>query len=301
MIAWVGAVAAASAVAALVEALRRSLAVEVSPPAVDRFRRADRTGAARLARRRRREVVARWWVATLDDSGVEGDPLRWARVLVLAAVAVAVLGAWRAGPAGAATLLGAATAAALASRRALRGRGSRRADDALPDLLDHVGRGLRSGLDVVGALRTAAGRLGGRHAEEVLAVTARVGRGADLGRALEPWVAAHPRPAVRLAVGSLEVAVEAGGSPARALDGVAATLRDRMAVASEARALASQAQASAAVMVALPLVFALGSAASDGDVAGALLGTGGGRALLAAAVGLDVVGGLWMLRIVGPE
>jgi tight adherence protein B len=79
---------------------------------------------------------------------------------------------------------------------------------------------------------------------------------------------------------------------------VAATLRARAAVADEARALASQARASAAVLVGLPVVVAVGGAAADRKVADALLGTPWGLGCIALAGLLDLGGALWMQRVV---
>ena len=116
--------------------------------------------------------------------------------------------------------------------------------------------------------------------------------------ALEAWSDAHPRRPVRLVAGALAVAEAAGGRAGPALDGVATTLRARAAVADEARALASQARASAAVLVGLPVVVAVGGAAADRRVADALLGTPWGWGCIALAVLLDGAGALWMQRVV---
>ena len=58
--------------------------------------------------------------------------------------------------------------------------------------------------------------------------------GHGVGRRPRPLGRRRPRPAVRLVVGALTVALGAGGSPARGVDGVAATLRERAEVEREA-------------------------------------------------------------------
>jgi len=189
-------------------------------------------------------------------------------------------------------------AVGLIALRVSAGRGDRRADAGLPDLLEHTGRNLRAGLDLVPALDAAAGAVGGVHGAEVEAVADRFRSGADLAQALHPWDEAHPRPPVRLAVGALEVASITGGTRARALDGVAATLRARAAVADEARALASQARASAAVLVALPVVVAVLASAADPRLARTLLGTPLGLGCVVGAAVLDTAGACWMQRVV---
>lgn len=241
------------------------------------------------------------WASALVDAGIDGDARRWARVAVGVVGLAAVVGAGRGGVGGAVALVVVTATVGLGALRAAAGRGVRRADARLADLLEHAGRSLRAGVDLVPALHAAAGSVGGIHGVEVAAVVARVDGGASLPAALAPWGRAHPRPPVALAVGALEVAALAGGARARALDGVAETLRGRTAVAEEARALASQARASAAVLVALPLVVVVLGALADPGVAGDLLGTPVGLGCLVAAVGLDGAGAWWMHRIVRVE
>lgn len=243
-----------------------------------------------------RGVVARLGVA-LADRGVDGDPGRWARVGAVAAVALVGLGLLRGGPVGAFVAAGAAGAAVLVAARATRGRGDRLADEHLPALLEHTSRGLRSGLDLRSAVASAVDRAG-PHAPAVEAVVARVDGGSSWDDALAGWAGEAPRQPVRLVAAALALAAASGGGAARALDGVSATLRARRAVAQEARSLASQARASAAVLVALPVVVSVGGAAADPRLADALLGTSWGLGCVAAAVALDTAGALWMQRIV---
>jgi tight adherence protein B len=115
--------------------------------------------------------------------------------------------------------------------------------------------------------------------------------------ALDDWVRARPTQGVRLTVGALAVAVTSGGSPARGLDGVAATLRARNEVEREVRALATQARTSAAVMAAAPVGFAVVGVLGDSGAAAFLFGSAGGWACLLAGLLLDALGAWWMARI----
>jgi tight adherence protein B len=270
------AVRTADGVASAVEATERRWARETEPP----------------------PAAPGWWSRALADAGVEGDPRRWGRVAAVAAALAAAVGAGRGGVGAAVVLAATVVVGGGLALRAGAGRGARRADRQLPDLLEHAARGLRGGLDLVPALGAAADAVGGLHGAEVALVVARVDGGASLPSSLAPWGRDHPRPPVVLAVAALEVAALTGGARARALDGVAATLRGRAAVSDEARALASQSAASAAVLVALPLVVTVLGALADPAVAGDLLGTPVGLACLLAAVVLDATGAWWMHRIV---
>jgi tight adherence protein B len=102
-----------------------------------------------------------------------------------------------------------------------------------------------------------------------------------------------------LAASALALAVSSGGSAGRAVDGVAATIRSRLAVAEELRALSSQARASAAVIALAPIVFGTAAAATD-DRTLAFLSTPAGVAVLTAGVTLDALGAWWMSRLCRP-
>ena len=77
---------------------------------------------------------------------------------------------------------------------------------------------------------------------ELGAVAVDAERGGSLVDALERWGAVRQQPGARLAVAALALVAETGGAPARTLDAVAATLRERGAIEREVRALATQAR-----------------------------------------------------------
>jgi tight adherence protein B len=238
------------------------------------------------------------WGAALVDAGLDGEPRLWAGLGVVVAGGAAAVGA-TAGPVAAIVLpVGAVASGAVALRMAA-GRGARRADAALPELLEHAARALRAGFDLAPALDRAAATVGGPHGRQVRAAVRRMGAGAPFPDAVAPWIEAQPRRPVRSAVAALEVAIGSGGARARALDGVAASIRSQAALDAEILALASQTRASAAVLVTLPLVFGVVGSLADPRLAHTLLATGPGLACLVGATVLDLIGAWWMQRIVG--
>jgi tight adherence protein B len=102
---------------------------------------------------------------------------------------------------------------------------------------------------------------------------------------------------VRLVVGVLTVALASGGTPARAVDGVASTLRERAEVDRELQALATQARTSAVVVTLAPLAFGLLGVLGDQRTAAFLLRTPTGLVCLTVGVVLDGFGAWWMTRI----
>ena len=89
-----------------------------------------------------------------------------------------------------------------------------------------------------------------------------------------------------------------GGRSADALDGLATSLRDRLGVAAEARALSSQARMSAIVVGGAPVAYIVWSAVVDPHALQVLTGTLFGRVCLGLGLGLEVLGGWWMRSIV---
>jgi len=173
-----------------------------------------------------------------------------------------------------------------------------RFDAALPAALDEIVRSLTSGATLPRALGEA-GRAGGATglvAADLAAVADELDAGASIGEALERWRHRRPGTHVGLVTAAVDLAVMAGGEPAALLAGVADSLRDDQAVAAEARALATQARASAAVVALAPLAFAVLTAPFR---SGGLIGSGAVVWLAVAGLSLDAVGLWWMWRLTG--
>jgi tight adherence protein B len=164
-------------------------------------------------------------------------------------------------------------------------------------LLDAVSRSLRSGAGVHAALRAAVG-VAGVHADALGGVVAALDGGRTLADALGQWRRGNPDPGVSLATAVLTFGLHTGSSVARAVDGAAATLRERLAVHEEVRVLAAQAKASALVVGGAPLSFMVLVALGDPRVASFLLTTSAGWACVGVGSALETVCVLWMRRMV---
>jgi len=238
-----------------------------------------------------------WLGPALSDAELPLDADRaWALWLALALAGGAV-GAALGGPA---LAVGGVALAALGppvALRARRGTAATTAERALPGALEAVARGLRSGGSLRQAVAEAASATPGTLGAELQVVAAAADRGTPLVAALEAWGERRPRPGVRLAVAALCLGAETGGAQARAVDGVAATLRERLAVAGEVRALTSQTRASMLVIAAAPVAFCAFASATDPRTSTFLFRSPFGLTCLVAGISLDVVGGLWMRRL----
>ncbi|HYF46180.1 MAG TPA: type II secretion system F family protein [Acidimicrobiales bacterium] len=245
---------------------------------------------------RREGALERWLAPRLTAADLD-----WPASVVTPAWAAAVAGVVLAGVLGGGPVLGllglvVAVVVPLFVLSGARGRRDDRLARELPALLESVARSLRSGASIPAALREAAAG-GSAAAQDLAEVIAHADRGVPLTDALARWTAWRPIPGVRLVVGVLTVALGSGGTPARAVDGVASTLRERAEVDRELRALATQARTSAIVVTLAPLAFAALGVLGDERTATFLLRTPTGLVCLAVGVALDGFGAWWMTRI----
>ena len=181
--------------------------------------------------------------------------------------------------------------------RLARWQARRRFADAVPVVLDDIARAVRSGSSLLGACREAVGASPEPVRVELAGVVARADRGLPLGTALGHWSRQHTSPDVRLAGAALALAASAGGSQARAVDGAAATLRERRAVVGEVRAQSAQARLSAVVIGLLPVAFLLWALLTDSRTAAFLVADPVGWTCLVAGIVLEGLGALWMRHI----
>ncbi|MCU1485645.1 MAG: hypothetical protein JWN67_2391 [Actinomycetia bacterium] len=244
----------------------------------------------------------RWRSPARCTAAVVDAALPWAPEAVwagwLLAVSVAAVGGLAVGGPGLAVVgVVATTVGPVAALAAARGRSVALVETALPDVLDAVARSLRSGVTVRQALAELAPSQPGRLGIDLAVVVGEADGGLALVHALDGWVRRCPTAGVRLTVAALGLSVDAGGAAARAVDGVAATLRANLAVAGEVRAQASQARLSALVIAASPLAFGALAAGTDGRTADFLLRSRFGLACLAGGLALDGLAAWWMHRI----
>lgn len=240
-------------------------------------------------------------VSALEAAGVAADPGRcWQAWRWSVAAATAAAGLLVGPGAGLVGLAVSASGPALLLA-ALKGRGAVRLEASLAELLEAIARALRSGASLRQAVASAAAAGSGPVARDLAQVMVDVDRGADFGAEVAAWGQRRPLPSLRLAVAALTLAAETGGAQARALDRVATTVRDRLAVRSEQAALGSQARASALVMGVTPVAFAVLAGVTDPHTADFLLHRTPGLVCLTLGLLLDAAALIWMLRITGAD
>jgi tight adherence protein B len=261
-------------------------------PARDRAR-----GLAVRPRRRLPARPRRWLVRHLEDAGLAIEPEAACELAGAVAGAAGIL-AFAVSPALAFPVALATLAAGPVALRLSRERAVRRYAAALPGALEQAASELRGGGTVAGAVATIA-RSGGPLAADLRRVQARTDLGVGLADALAVWPEERGVDGVRAAAGALAVAAALGGRAAGAIDGLAQSLRDRLGAAAEAGALSAQARLSAVVVGAAPIAYLAFSTAVDPGSTAPLVTTTPGRVCLALGIGCEMLGALWMRRIVG--
>lgn len=170
--------------------------------------------------------------------------------------------------------------------------------DSLPDLVDTVGRSLRSGASLVQSLGEAAVESPPVLARELELMLSAMGRGQPAALVLRSWADRVPRAEVRIVAAALAVASRNEAGTSQALAGVSQSLRDRSSLRAEIRSQTAQAAASMQALVVLPAVFLGFDAMGSGHTVTFLTTEPLGRGCLVLAVLLDIAGGVWISSMV---
>jgi tight adherence protein B len=178
-----------------------------------------------------------------------------------------------------------------------RHRRSRLVAVAVPETLEQIASELRAGGTIATAVhRVATGE--GSLAHDFARMQARANLGASFSDAIRVWRTERRAYGVDAAAGALALCNGLGGRSADALDGLASSLRARLAVLAEARAQSAQARTSAVVIGSAPIAYLACTAAFDHRSLDALVSTAGGRLCAGVGLALETLGALWMRRII---
>jgi tight adherence protein B len=277
--------------------LPRSLRLPSSSPSsgVERVKeRATGFADRALDRSDRRRGVE----AALDAAGIALRPAEFVVIAALAAVGGAAIGLLVAGLLGA-LLLGAA--AILGCRTWLGQRASarrRKFADQLPATLQLLSGTLRTGYAIQQAVETVAIESESPTADEFNRLVTEHRLGRDFGVSLRAMGDRMRCREFDLVVQAVEIHRSVGGDLAEVLDNVAATVRDRNYLRRQVAALSAEGRISAYILLALPVaVFGLMLMTSN-DYAALLLEEPSGRVSLGIAIGLMIVGFVWLRRLI---
>lgn len=218
----------------------------------------------------------------------------------VAGVAIAGVAARGFGPGG----LGAGAVAPLIHRALVRRRVIREREQLegqLADVAETCAFALQSGQSMRQALETAIGEIGYPMRAELERLRDEVRMGIPLPRAIDQFANRIGTEDATFFATIVGIHLKGGGRLPDGLREVATTIRDRVALRREVRALTAQGRLSGAILVTLPLgFFALLTLVSPRDVAAATR-TSAGRTMLAVGLALDGLAVVWIRRLLRVE
>jgi Flp pilus assembly protein TadB len=173
--------------------------------------------------------------------------------------------------------------------------------DQLPDVLQLIASALRSGFSLPQALDAVVREDAQPVAGEFSRALAEVRLGGDLADGLEGVARRMNSDDLHWTVIAIRVQQGIGGNLAEVLLTIAGTIRERAFLRRHVRALSAEGRLSAYIIVALPVLVGTWLFISAPQYMLPLHTTHLGELMLAAAIGLVVVGGLWMRKMIRIE
>jgi tight adherence protein B len=248
-----------------------------------------------------RSGQARTIDAALEQAGVSiraGEAVAAALIVSIATAMVGwYLGGWLLGVIAAATplLIGVLVVRYRISRR--RGQFA----EQLGDTLLMLATSLRAGYGLVQAIDAVAREASAPTSEELSRVVVETRLDRDPSLALADVAARMQSKDFDWVVQAISIHRQSGGDLAELLDHVGETIRGRVRVERQVKALSAEGKMSGIVLVILPFVMALLITTANPDYLRPLWAQGAGRVMLAGALALLLAGGLWIRRIVEPH
>ena len=263
--------------------------------------------AGAVAAAARERTLERVLPRRTSDDGAEGRTLWGAdvrrRQLVRGAGVAGggSVGFWLAGPVG----VVAGIVVAEVVRHAVRSRDAQATRDQLDlqlgEAIVTISAAVRAGLSVRRALEEALRGSDPPLREPLESVVDRLGVGQPIDAALEMFAGEIDSPDAHLVTTLLSVHRRTGGDLPALLDEVAAVIGQRAESRRQVRALTAQGRASGVVLAVLPIAFVGLLSGTSGDGLGAFYRTLPGAALLLGGLLCELLGFLWINRIVRAE
>lgn len=164
----------------------------------------------------------------------------------------------------------------------------------LPDTIGLLASSVRSGHSLPQALEHVAADAPEPTKDAFLLVGREIALGASQEDALERLAARYPSDDLKLIVAAINVQHQIGGSLAKILDSISETIRERIRIEGDIKALTAPQRVSAYVLCGLPIFVTIGLLLIGPDYVGVLFQPGPLRYALFSAISLVVLGFLVM-------
>jgi tight adherence protein B len=234
----------------------------------------------------------------LDRAGIDMRPGEFSVLVAGVTLAVLLVGLLLFGP-----IVGIIVAIAVAlgfrtyvSMRAEKRRA--RFADQLGDTLQLISGTLRSGHGLLQAVDTVAEESESPTREEFRRIVVETRLGKSLPDALHATAARVRNEDFEWVVEAIDIHREVGGDLAEVLDHVAATIRSRNSIRRQVEALSAEGRLSAVILLVLPIGMTIVISIVNPKYLSELTDTTAGNVMIAGAIVLLGIGGLWLRRIV---
>jgi tight adherence protein B len=177
-------------------------------------------------------------------------------------------------------------------------RRTARFDAQLETTLPLMAGSLRAGFGIMQALDAVARESEAPTSDEFRRIVMESRLGRDLTDSLTATSARMHSEDFDFVVQAIDIHRQVGGDLAEVLDKVGGTIRDRNRVRRQVQSLSAEGRLSAGILFALPFVMFIVIQIINPSYLHELTGNSIGRILLGVGLGLMVVGGLWMRRMI---
>lgn len=167
----------------------------------------------------------------------------------------------------------------------------------LPEALDIFARGLRAGRPVADSMAIVVENASGPVQREFTRCHDEIRMGNSLAETLDRLSVRLPLPEVNFFAVATALQVETGGNLIETMENLATQLRERRKLRKKARALSSEARASAVILASLPFAVGMILAVLNGSYLEPLYADPRGRVMSAAAIGSIALGIFMMVRM----
>ena len=168
----------------------------------------------------------------------------------------------------------------------------------LPEAADLIARSLRAGHALPSTLQMVADEMPTPISDEFRIVSSEINYGPGLQQALQHLAERVPLDDLRFFVISILIQRETGGNLSELMGNIAALIRQRLKFLRQIRALSAEGKLSAWILFVLPIVMATLLSFTNPDYIGKLTHDPTGMQLLFASAFMQILGGLWMYRII---
>ncbi|GFP32089.1 tight adherence protein B [Candidatus Hakubella thermalkaliphila] len=198
------------------------------------------------------------------------------------------------------TIVGMTTAPFLLLSQQARSR-IRNFHNQLPDALQILASSIRAGYSLNQALSVVVDEMGPPISSEFKRVLTEIRIGLPARDALESLARRINSEYMSWTIMAINIQREVGGNLAEVLETISDTIRERDRVLRQIKVLTAEGKISAYILIGLPVAVSLLLFLLNPDYIGLLFTTALGKAMLAGAVALMILGIIWMKRIVTIE